>query len=90
MEVFAIVVVITSFWVLIDAKSIGVRKGLISGMGNMGPWTWFIGCLGLWILAFPLYLAKRGAFKQALAQTAQPSANSSRIEQLERLAVMVQ
>ena len=86
MEVFAILIVVTSLWVLIDARSIGVRKGLISGMGNMGPWAWFLGCLGLWILAFPLYLAKRGAFKQAIAQSAQPSASSSKIEQLERLA----
>jgi hypothetical protein len=33
----------------------------------MGPVTWFIACLFLWIIAFPLYLAKRGEFKRAAA-----------------------
>ena len=55
----------TSIWVLIDAKNIGARKGLVTGMANMGPWTWFIGCLLLWIVAFPLYLVKRGKLKAA-------------------------
>lgn len=86
MEIFVGLIVVTAIWVLIDAKSIGVKKGLISGMGNMGPWAWFFGCLGLWILAFPLYLAKRGAFKRALSHSSQPAIGPSSIDQLERLA----
>lgn len=79
MEGFIFLVVIgTSLWVLMDAKSIGVRKGQIQGLGNMGPWGWFWGCLLLWIIGFPLYLVKRGEFKRVNAgasttpQQAQP------------------
>ena len=62
--IFFIIVIATSLWVLIDAKTIGVKKGQIKGMGNMGPWSWFFACLFLWIIAFPFYLAKRPVFKQ--------------------------
>lgn len=61
---FWIVVVGTSIWVLIDAKTVGVKKGQIQGMGNLGPWGWFIACLLLWIIGFPFYLAKRSEFKR--------------------------
>ena len=63
-----IVVIATSLWVLIDAKTIGVKKGQINGMGNMGPWSWFFACLLLWIIGFPFYLAKRGEFKRINAR----------------------
>ena len=53
----------SSIWVVVDAKSTGVKSGQIKGLGNMGPWGWFFACLLLWILGFPLYLAKRGEFK---------------------------
>ncbi len=33
-------------------------------MGNMGPISWFLACLLIWIVAFPFYLAKRGEFKR--------------------------
>jgi len=59
-----IMVIATSIWVLVDAKTIGVKKGQITGMGNMGPWSWFFGCLLLWIVCFPFYVAKRGEFKR--------------------------
>ena len=63
-----IVVIATSLWVLIDAKTIGVKKGQIDGMGTMGPWSWFVACLLLWIIGFPFYLAKRGEFKRINAR----------------------
>ena len=53
----------TSIWVLFDAKSIGVKKGQIKGVANIGPWGWFFSCLLLWIVGFPLYLANRNKFK---------------------------
>ncbi len=59
-----LIVVGTSIWVLIDAKSIGVEKGQIEGLGNMGPWGWFFACLLLWIGGFPFYLAKRSEYKK--------------------------
>jgi len=58
------VVLGTSLWVLFDAHAIGVKRGLVSGFADMGPWSWFFACLLLWIVAFPLYLAKRGDFKR--------------------------
>ncbi len=64
------VVLGTSVWVVIDAHSIGVSKGKIKGMGDMGPWGWFFGCLLLWIIVFPFYLVRREAFKKV--KTAMP------------------
>ncbi len=54
----------TSIWVLFDAKTIGVKKGQLEGVADMGPWGWFIVCLLLWIIGFPVYLAKRGEYKR--------------------------
>ena len=57
-------IVATAIWVLLDAKTIGVKKGQIKGFANMGPWGWFFATLLIWILGFPLYLAKRSEFKK--------------------------
>src|SRR5450432_99745 len=62
-----LVVVGTSFWVYFDARRIGARKGLTPGMGNMNPGGWLLACLVLWIVGFPMYLAKRGAIRRAVA-----------------------
>jgi hypothetical protein len=62
--IVTIIVVATSIWVLVDAKTIGVKKGQIGGVANMGPGGWFFVCLLLWIVGFPFYLAKRGEFKK--------------------------
>jgi choline-glycine betaine transporter len=59
-----LIVIITSIWVLIDAKKIGVKKGQIKGLADIGPWGWFFVCLLLWIIGFPLYLLKRGELKR--------------------------
>ena len=64
--VILLIVAASAIWVLMDAKSIGVRKGLIVGLGDMGPWGWFVATLGLWIIAFPSYLFYRGRFKSAI------------------------
>lgn len=52
--------------VYVDAQSIGARRGLISGVGNMGPLGWCISCCLLWIVAFPFYLYKRKFIKEAV------------------------
>ncbi|MDD3178930.1 MAG: tetratricopeptide repeat protein [Opitutaceae bacterium] len=57
-----VVVPTTMIWVIIDSKRIGVRKGVITGWGNMGRWTWVILCILFWAGAFPLYLLKRRDF----------------------------
>jgi hypothetical protein len=62
--IVGLIVIITSIWVLIDAKKIGVKKGQIKGLADIGPWGWFFVCLLLWIIGFPLYLLKRGELKR--------------------------
>ncbi|MBV9292634.1 MAG: hypothetical protein JO222_09305 [Frankiales bacterium] len=59
----------TSLWVYADAKRLGVRKGDSGGLFEGGPAGWAFGCLLLWIVVFPLYLAARPKFvSQAAAQ----------------------
>jgi len=66
-----IIVVASSIWVYFDAKSIGVRKGIVSGFLDLGPGGWCGATLLLWLVCFPLYLAKRSSLKAAAA--VQPS-----------------
>jgi hypothetical protein len=61
-----LIVIGTAIWVLLDAKKIGVRKGLIKGLANISPWGWFFCTIAIWIIAFPMYLYFRGKFKLAL------------------------
>lgn len=89
-----LIIIGTSIWVLIDAKSIGVKKGQITGVANLGPWGWFFVCLLLWIVGFPFYLAKRGEYKRINSNSntlqqqvrKQSSFGSDSISQLEKLA----
>jgi hypothetical protein len=62
--VLLVVILGTSVWVFFDARAIGVRKGQVKGLANMGPWGWLLVCLFLWIIGFPAYLAMRGKFKK--------------------------
>ncbi|MBI3755762.1 MAG: hypothetical protein HY265_06350 [Deltaproteobacteria bacterium] len=66
MDSFLLLLILgTALWVLFDAQTIGVKKGQIQGFGNVGgPWSWFFMTILLWIVIFPLYLAKRGEFKR--------------------------
>ena len=62
-----LIVIGTAVWVYFDAKNLGVRKGLVSGIANAGPGTWAAGVLLLWIIAFPMYLAMRPKYKKLLS-----------------------
>ncbi len=62
--ILLIVIIATSIWVLVDAKTIGVKKGQLKGLADLGPWGWFFVCLLLWIVGFPFYLAKRSELKR--------------------------
>lgn len=68
-----LVVLACALWVYVDAKRGGIRKGLEPGVGNLDPVGWAAGTLLLWIVVFPLYLAKRGRLK-ALAVAANTAA----------------
>jgi len=59
-----LLVVVTSIWVFVDAKKIGVKKGQVKGLADLGPAGWLFACLLLWIVAFPLYLIKRPELKR--------------------------
>jgi hypothetical protein len=58
-----VIIIASSIWVLFDAKAIGARKVTGGGPLSMWPHEWFIACLLLWIVAFPIYLARRGPIK---------------------------
>jgi hypothetical protein len=62
-----LLVIVTSIWVAVDASNIGARRGLIKGLGDMGPAGWFFCCLLVWIVGVPVYLAKRSEIKAAAA-----------------------
>ena len=59
-----LLVIGSSIWVFFDATTIGVKKGQVSGVADMSPIGWLLGCLLLWIIAFPLYLSKRSEFQR--------------------------
>jgi hypothetical protein len=59
----------TSIWVFFDARAIGVKKGMVKGLVDMGTWGWFFVCLLLWIVGFPAYLAMRGKYKKIREQS---------------------
>lgn len=64
MDLLALLVVVgSSFWVLHDARNIGIEKGQLDGIIDMGPWGWFFWCLIVWVVWFPIYLFKRGEYK---------------------------
>jgi len=75
--IIGLVVVATSIWVWVDARGIGARRGLIRGLGNMWPFEWFLCCLLLWIIGFPLYLVKRGKIKSTMQAARELVAASS-------------
>jgi hypothetical protein len=53
--VVVLVVVGTAIWVGFDASG---RDWSGDGFANR-PWKWVLGCLGLWIIVFPMYLVRR-------------------------------
>lgn len=63
-ELTLLVMAGTSLWVLVDSKSIGVKKGKIKGFFDMGRAGWFFSCVLIWIVAFPAYLVKRNEYKR--------------------------
>lgn len=90
------IVVACAVWVYIDARVIGVHKGLIPGFFNLGAGSWCVVTLLLWIIGFPAYVIKRGELKAAAAaeQAAKlggagagsASTESEKLANLEKLA----
>ena len=61
MEALILLLVLgTSMWVAADASALAGRgTGKVGGTSTAG---WLIGCLLLWIIAFPFYLVQRSTF----------------------------
>jgi hypothetical protein len=62
MELILIVVVVSTIWVWADASG---RDWSATGGSTVG---WVLGCLFLWIVFFPLYLARRNLVGPAKTQ----------------------
>ncbi len=56
--------ILIGIWVLVDARTIGVEKGQLEGLLNLGPGEWCACCLVFWPVGLPLYLAKREELKR--------------------------
>jgi hypothetical protein len=70
------IVIATSIWVFVDAKSLGAKKGALGGgFLDSGAGAWCFGCLLVWILLFPCYLATRPKLVAAKATRRQLSAS---------------
>ena len=76
-EVVLLVVVGTSIWVYLDARSIGETSGHM--IGGTSPGGWLAACLLLWIVVFPLYLVKRDQFKRVNQKQVMPPSQSRQI-----------
>jgi len=64
MEFLIIIILFTSIWVYTDAKKIGAGGFNANSFTGMSPIGWFLACLLLWIVVFPLYLIKRNDIMQ--------------------------
>ncbi len=52
--------------VLVDARALGVRRGLVDGFADWDAQGWFFVTLALGLLGVPLYLIARPTYKRAL------------------------
>jgi hypothetical protein len=59
-----LIVLATDVWVYLDAKALSNRgTSVYVALGSLRvdtPAAWFVGCVLLWIVFFPLYLSARG------------------------------
>ena len=58
--------IIAGFAILIDARLLGVRRGLVDGWADIDAQGWFFATIALGILGIPLYMAARPSYKRAL------------------------
>lgn len=68
------VVVLSALAVYADARRLKIGKTGQGGLGDMSPVGWAAATLFLWVVAFPYYLVKRNALKEAaLANPKEPA-----------------
>jgi hypothetical protein len=62
-QLIFLIVVGTAVWVGFDAQELQMRKGRLGGgCVDMGPRSWVVSCLLLWIVALPCYLVARARY----------------------------
>ena len=55
----SLVVLVSSVWVLVDSHKNRIQTHGFAYTVNTGCLAWFLGCLFLWIVVFPVYLVRR-------------------------------
>lgn len=89
MDVLIFIIVIgTSIWVFIDAKSLNLPKKDATGFWAMGPIGWLVACFLIWIIAFPVYLVKRSDWKNMTDTDSNEKGESDSLTKLEKLGEM--
>jgi len=74
-DVVFVVVVVSSIWVGLDARSKRIPIDKKPYSLNNGALAWFLTCLLLWIFGFPYYLVKRS--KAVSSASPSPSAGTT-------------
>ena len=72
--VFAVVLA-TSIWMYIDAKSLQYNPENHTGIGKSSPLNWLFGGLLLWVIVFPMYLVTRPKYLAEVRGTGAVGAN---------------
>ena len=60
-----VTVLATSIWVAVDASNLGAPRDRNLGVAGSSPLAWGLACIVMWIVFFPLYLAKRTKIRAA-------------------------
>ena len=60
---------VSSLWVLFDARRHRIPTHGYAYTTNTGAGAWFLGCLFLWYVDFPVYLVRRGKLFEPAAAT---------------------
>ena len=89
-DLIFIIVLGTSIWVFIDARSLKLPKKDAKGFWAMGPIGWLFACFLIWIVAFPVYLVKRSEWKNMTDSDPceKDTGNTDYLAKLERLGEM--
>ena len=84
-----LLVIACSIGVFLDARRIGIRRGLVSGVGRLGPIGWSMLTLFLWIIGFPLYLAYRPKYLAALDKLARSGSQADGLVEIKPMSGFV-
>ena len=66
--ILLLIILGTIIWVIVDAQAIRREQAIarVPSQNLINPTNWIIACIALWIVGFPMYLAKRGAYKRSI------------------------